>query len=309
MADRLTPVMAFELLAGEGGKAFLLESVEKGESMGRYSFIGADPDDSFEGGFEELKEWLPPPGERLPGLPPFTGGAVGFFSFDLARELETLPDRGKAKEEYQPAQPIVMERFPTVVAFDHVKQQILIISRAGRESIDVVERKLSSPSTASVPLGFPDSGAGDYRPNMSESEFVDAVLRSKEYIAAGDIFQVVLSQRFDMDFDGDPFLVYRALRHINPSPYMFFFRRGGMSVAGSSPEMLVRITDREVSYRRDRGHAATRAHACRGRPARTGTARRREGARGAPDAGGPRPQRSRPHMCVRDGAGRAVHVR
>ena len=249
MADRLSPVLAFERLAADGDTAFLLESVEMGESMGRYSFIGADPDDSFCGTLEQLRAWLPEPVPVEEGLPAFTGGAVGFFAYDLARELESLPDLGKEREPSHPAGEVLVDYYSTVVAFDHVRQQILILSRDSPEALHEVERKLSQPGRSAPPSAFPQAVGGKYRSNLTEEEFVAAVLRSKEYIAQGDVFQVVLSQRFDTDFDGDPFLVYRALRHINPSPYMFFCRRDDMAVAGSSPEMLVKVTGRSVSYR------------------------------------------------------------
>jgi anthranilate synthase component 1 len=261
MADRLSPALAFEKLARDSKTAFLLESVEKGETIGRYSFIGADPEDSFSGSLEGLRSWLPEPIARERGLPIFTGGAVCIFTYEMTRELESLPDLGKRREAFQPAVSVLADYYKSIVAFDHARQQLIIISCDSMESVREIERRLSLPSDSPPLPEIPETTAGKYSSNMTETEFTAAVLRSKELIASGDIFQVVLSQRFDMDFSGDPFLVYRALRQTNPSPYMFYCRRDGLTVAGSSPEMLVRVLDGKVSYRpiagtRRRGHTA-----------------------------------------------------
>jgi anthranilate synthase component I len=244
LADLLTPVSAFLRIARDASHAFLLESVEGGEKIGRYSFLGVDPSDSFEGGFHDFRRDFPPSRPADPALPPFTGGAVGFFCYDMVRELERLPDRHGTSG--MPS--VFMDFYPTILAFDHLKHQIVIVSHQNMDQVRKIEsrlrREIEAPLIADRPpagLREPDSGASPL--------FRESVERAKEYIRAGDIFQVVLSQRFQTPFDGDPFNVYRALRYINPSPYLFFLKRPGLSIAGSSPEMLLRVQGRELHYR------------------------------------------------------------
>jgi anthranilate synthase component I len=244
LADLLTPVSAFLRIARDASHAFLLESVEGGEKIGRYSFLGVDPSDSFEGGFHDFRRDFPPSRPADPALPPFTGGAVGFFCYDMVRELERLPDRHGTSG--MPS--VFMDFYPTILAFDHLKHQIVIVSHQSMDQVRKIEsrlrREIEAPLIADRPpagLREPDSGASPL--------FRESVERAKEYIRAGDIFQVVLSQRFQTPFDGDPFNVYRALRYINPSPYLFFLKRPGLSIAGSSPEMLLRVQGRELHYR------------------------------------------------------------
>jgi anthranilate synthase component I len=277
MADLLTPVSAFLKIAGHADYAFLLESVEGGEHLGRYSFLGKDPFLVLRAGRDgtatveqagvtsELTEAFVPALRRLmtdfkspavPGLPRFTGGAVGFLGYDATAWFEQVPlAAGPAPDEGAPAAGFMV--FDTVLAFDHLRHRILLISNArirpdddleslyqfACAKIGFLERELqatlSEPmAAASAPLVM--------RSNVTREQFEAAVRKGQEYIAAGDVYQVVLSQRFDVEVEADPFTVYRALRHVNPSPYMFFVRMGPRAIVGSSPEMLVRVENGQV---------------------------------------------------------------
>jgi len=275
LADLLTPVSAFLKVAEHSDYAFLLESVEGGERVARYSFLGKDPFLVLraEGGrtvierggeVRTLDEPFPDALRRVmseyrsayvPDLPRFTGGAVGFFGYDAAPWFEpALAECGAAPIEGEQA---AFMLFDTVLAFDHVKHRILVIANA-RITPDEdlaalynfacariafiereLERSLSRASRPAVP-------APPVASNTTRERFEEAVRQAKEHIAAGDVYQVVLSQRFSTEVSSDPFTVYRALRHVNPSPYMYFMRVGGLSVVGSSPEMLVRVEGRHV---------------------------------------------------------------
>ncbi len=280
-ADLLTPVSAFLAVAATEPHAFLLESVEGGEKVGRYTFLGTRPymrltkkkdgvwhergrrrqnvgTDPIAALRQEIRQHRP---ARVPDLPPFTGGAVGYFSYDFVRQLERLPNLTRDDLDVPDC---VLMFFDRLLAFDHVRHQIHIIAiadvgaeeprtaykRAMRD-IDTLERKLAAglkrhslspaPKVKPRPLNL--------RANTSREKFIQAVERAKEYIAAGDIFQVVLSQRLEFDLGADPFTVYRALRTVNPSPYMYFLRMGKLTVLGSSPEMLVRCNAGKLEYR------------------------------------------------------------
>ncbi len=273
VADLLTPVSAFLKIAEHSDYAFLLESVEGGEQVGRYSFLGKDPflilrsrggktivdragqtsesDKPFVTALRELMAAFHSP--FVPGLPRFTGGAVGYFGYDAAAWFEPVT--------LQPATEVEDEAgfmlFDTVLAFDHVRHRILIIANAritgdedleslyqfARAKIEFVERELERTLSRTTPA---PRQALDVTSNVSRDEFERRVRTAREYIAAGDIYQVVLSQRFETRFDADPFMAYRALRHVNPSPYMYFLRMGGRAIVGSSPEMLVRVEGRSI---------------------------------------------------------------
>jgi anthranilate synthase component 1 len=268
MADLLTPVSAFLKIAEYSDYAFLLESVEGGEHLARYSFLGKDPlvvlrADGMRTCLERagtttmVDEPLVPVLRRVmaeyrapsvPGLPRFTGGAVGFLGYGAAAWFEPTLPGDKAAGGQTPAAFMV---FDTVLAFDHVQHRILVVANAqvGPDSdlealyrfacarIGFLEQELARD--LSTPESRP-AGSIVVRPAITREEFEQRVRRAQEYIAAGDIFQVVLSQRVDVETSADPFRVYRALRHINPSPYMFFLRAAATAVAGGSPEMLVR---------------------------------------------------------------------
>jgi anthranilate synthase component 1 len=275
VADLLTPVSAFLKIAEHSDYAFLLESVEGGEHVGRYSFLGKDPflilrarEDTTtieSGGVTTVSEQpLIDTLRRLmadfrsphvPDLPRFTGGAVGYLGYGAASWFEpVLGDLGTSPDGADPAGFML---FDTVLAFDHVQHRILIIANAritADEDLDslyqfacakiqFVERELErslSHKRAET------SGAVQVRSNYTREQYEGQVRAAKEHIAAGDIYQVVLSQRFEADVTADPFMVYRALRHVNPSPYMYFIRVGGVSIVGSSPEMLVRVEGSRV---------------------------------------------------------------
>ena len=273
VADLLTPVSAFLKVAEHADYAFLLESVEGGEQVARYSFLGKDPflivrarggkvlidragettesDQPFTATIRELMAGFHSP--FVPGLPRFTGGAVGYIGYDAAAWFEPVELQPAEREDDEAG----FMLFDTVLAFDHVRHRILIIANArisGDEDLEAlyqfacakvefVERELERALSKTAP---PSARPLEVTSNVTREQFEGMVKTAKEYIAAGDIYQVVLSQRFEATIDADPFTVYRALRHVNPSPYMYFLRVGGRSIVGSSPEMLVRVEGRQV---------------------------------------------------------------
>lgn len=281
-ADLETPVSAFLRVALAEPEAFLLESVEGGENVGRYTFMGIRPYkkiiahgqqittymgphiESSEGDiFELLRDSLAGHSPaRLPGLPPFTAGAVGFFSYDAVRLTEKLPE--VSKDELGMPDACLMF-FDTVLAFDHVRQELLLIATADLQRkrpqaayADAVRRIADLQRRLAKPLPKParhaTHGKLRLKARTRKQDFLAAVQRIREYIAAGDVFQTVLSQRFDVEPGADPFSIYRALRIVNPSPYMYFLRMGlrrpgDTHIAGSSPELLVRVHGRKVEYR------------------------------------------------------------
>ena len=273
VADLLTPVSAFLKIAEHSDYAFLLESVEGGEQVGRYSFLGKDPflilrsragrtildragqttesDKPFIATLRELMAGFHSP--FVPGLPRFTGGAVGYLGYDAAAWFEPVTLQTERPDEDEAG----FMLFDTVLAFDHVRHRILIIANSritgdedleslyqfARAKIEFVERELERPLSKAVRSnGQPIEVSS----NVTRAEFERMVRTAKEYIAAGDIYQVVLSQRFESAFGADSFTAYRALRHVNPSPYMYFIRLGSRSIVGSSPEMLVRAEGRHI---------------------------------------------------------------
>jgi anthranilate synthase component 1 len=302
MADLETPVSAFLRAAWPERECFLLESVENGEQVGRYTFIGLAPFKRIVARGRDItitegKKVVEIEGDifavlrralgghkpaRLPGLPPFTAGAVGFFSYDAVRQIERLPELA-ADELGVPDACLLF--FDEVLAFDHVRKEIWLVVTAdvtrGKpgdafdkavERLDKLEKRLAQP----LPKLADHKGKAKLKVQhrTAKKDFLAAVNRTKEYIAAGDIFQAVLSQRFDVEPEADSFQVYRALRTVNPSPYMYFLRfspdgpLGGVpekpgrffkkkktaaaevvELAGSSPELLVRVHQSKVEYR------------------------------------------------------------
>ena len=274
VADLLTPVSAFLKVAEHSDYAFLLESVEGGEHIGRYSFLGKDPflilrgrngqtvmeragvvtdgDRPFIDTLRELMNSFQSP--FVPGLPRFTGGAVGYLGYDTAAWFEPATAREGADPSHEEAGFML---FDTVLAFDHVQHRILLIANArisGDEDlrslyqfacakIEFLERELERALSLKRPNG---GDAVKLTSNMAQETYESIVRKAKEHIAAGDVYQVVLSQRFEAEVGADAFMVYRALRHVNPSPYMFFIRMGDRSIVGSSPEMLVRVEGRHA---------------------------------------------------------------
>ena len=280
-ADLLTPVSAFLAVAAREPHAFLLESVERGEQIGRYTFLGARPylqvqargaeitlvrgkhSERRSGNiFQVVKELLRAHRPAvIPGLPPFTGGAVGYFAYDVVRQLENIGQHAKDDLDVPDCHLMFFDR---LLAFDHLRHQIHIVATAdvSRESpkkayqraladIAAIEKKLSRGLKPAQWRMISENHRGKLKvqPRTSRQQFEQNVERAKEYIAAGDVFQVVLSQRLDFTPGVDPFNLYRALRTINPSPYMYFLRFGNTHVLGSSPEMLVRVTGRKLEYR------------------------------------------------------------
>jgi anthranilate synthase component 1 len=285
-ADLETPVSAFLRAAWEAPECFLLESVENGEKVGRYTFIGLNPYKRIvsrgraitvtEGGktvelegdvFALLREALgghTP--ARVPGLPPFTAGAVGFLSYDVVRQIEKLP--ATAPDELHVPDACLLF-FDEVLAFDHVRKEIHLVVTAdvtlespsdayadATKRLAALEKRLARP-LPKLPKGTAQ-GKLKVKHRTKKADYLAAVERIREYVRAGDVFQAVLSQRLDVVPDVDPFAVYRALRIVNPSPYMYFLRvtpdadapakgkkaakSGRLEVAGSSPEMLVRVS-------------------------------------------------------------------
>jgi anthranilate synthase component 1 len=267
IADFLTPVSAYLKLEKDRKYAFLLESVEGGATLGRYSFLGCDPflvcryskgqpADFLASLRATLKKFR---SVTLPNLPPFTGGAVGYFGYDMVRTVEDVPDSAKDDLGVDDA---VLMFYKTILAFDHLKHQIHIISNLlvdestaplelqyheAVEEIRRIERLLRTP--IEIPLLASGKEAATVRSNIEKDAYLKSVEIAKEHIAAGDIFQVVLSQRFEVDLKISPFEIYRALRIVNPSPYMYFLKMPDTAIVGSSPEMLVKIRGREVLYR------------------------------------------------------------
>jgi anthranilate synthase component 1 len=274
LADRETPVSAFEKLVG-AEPGFLLESVEGGENWARWSFIGWDPLftlTSYEGriesqrpvsssdplsALEELVARVRAP--DLPGLPPLHSGLVGYLGYDTVRYIEHLPnrppdDRGLPEMSWQAV--------GSLAAFDRVSQSLTLVRNVlvGDDpeadyaaAINALERATNrlGHSRPYQALSFerPRGEKLNHSSTMSRAQFEAAVRSAKESIVAGDAFQIVVSQRLGMPFAGDPFVVYRWLRVVNPSPYLFFYRTPELAVAGSSPELMTRVRDRQVFSR------------------------------------------------------------
>ncbi len=266
-ADMETPISAF-LKVKRGGYAFLLESVEGGERLARYSFIGSEPyrviATSTEDGAGPLDEIAAELGKYRPvplnDLPRFCGGAVGYLSYETVRRFEALPSP-EADPLGLPESVFLL--VDTLLVFDHVAHKIKVVSHARVDGdaeaayqeavrkIDELVRRLGRPLE---PEYHPDRkgkvmAAPPLTSNQSRAEFEAAVQKAREYIIAGEAIQVVLSQRLSQPTGASPFNIYRALRTINPSPYMFFLDMEGFQVIGASPEILVRAGDGVVTTR------------------------------------------------------------
>ncbi len=279
VADLETPVSAYLKIAAGHKYAFLLESVEGGERIGRYTFLGAEPflrvtawNDRVEidrdGAKEQRKghvfdvlrdltrDYRPVPHEALP---PFTAGAVGYAGYDLVRQIEPrVPDFRVHDIEAPDA---VFLFFTTLLVFDHVKHEIYAIAnvrtdewddleagyRDAVRQIEQLEAALQKP--VELPPHIASSKPLEVRSNVGKEAHCRAVEKAKEYILAGDIFQVVLSQRLEVEIEVHPFQIYRALRAVNPSPYLFYLAMDDAVILGSSPEMLVKVQGRDIEYR------------------------------------------------------------
>ncbi|GIO55266.1 anthranilate synthase component I [Paenibacillus cineris] len=285
LADMETPIRIFQRYA-QRECAFLLESVEGGSQWARYSFIGTDPFMMIsgkkgeivleQGGQKQLMKGKPVEelkallrtyrSPKLDDLPPFTGGAIGFFGYDLLQYYEKLP----AHQVDDLGMDDIRFMFcDTVIVFDHVKQQILLVGNvhvkegdndeAIRKTYDEVDRRLEeiagqlqeqgpreNVNGRSIPV---DIDLGEIKSNMTKEQYMANVRQAQEYIRAGDIFQVVLSQRFHIETEVSPLHVYRVLRTLNPSPYMYYLKMHEEIIVGTSPEALVKVDGNRVSTR------------------------------------------------------------
>ncbi len=283
LADLETPVSAFKKFH-DAEYAFLLESVEQGEKIGRYSFLGADPRALFKcKGHEVQIQYTSdvdgfsvngPPLDALqdfmkryqpvddPALPPFNGGAVGYIGYDTVRTLEKLPDTNPDDLRLPDCFFMIAK---TLVVFDHVKRRMILIANAfvnqdpdtvydeACHRLQVLKERLARPllrEKTKEPLpDSTDTVPAQFRSNFTREEYEASVRKCIEYIHAGDAFQIVLSQRFARPVRCDSFDVYRALRAINPSPYNFYLKFGDLRLIGSSPEILCKVTGRELRIR------------------------------------------------------------
>jgi anthranilate synthase component 1 len=261
-ADLETPVSAYLKIA-RGNYSFLLESVEGGERLARYSFIGTEPLLILKTGNEktvdplilvekELAQFRP---VSIAGLPRFHGGMVGYLSYEVVRHFERLPC---PVQDPQRLPESVLMLADTLLVFDHVTHKIKVVSHAhldgdvdtayqeATRKIDDLVNRLEQPMHSEAPKNAPPDKS-DVSSNFSPVEFEAIVCKAKEYIYAGDIIQTVLSQRLARRTTANPFVIYRALRSINPSPYMYYLHLGDFYIAGASPELLVRVEDGTVS--------------------------------------------------------------
>ncbi|MBC7328252.1 anthranilate synthase component I [bacterium] len=264
--DVETPISLFRRIGEKEKYAFLLESAERGEILGRYSFIGYKPSSIIVSKEDEdpipllRKLILTRKAPTIDELPPFTGGAVGYISYDAVRLWEKLPSLQKDDLNL----PIsTMMIFPTILIMDHLKRELTIVHMAevgsdpeesfekGKKIVQKVKNIIQQPNNNNSYSNevkmktFPN----ELQTTMSDEEFIRAVEKAKEYIYKGDIFQVVLSRRFSKRFEGNPFDVYRILHSINPSPYMFYLKMGDLAMVGSSPEIMVRVHNGVVFQR------------------------------------------------------------
>lgn len=295
LADMETPVSSFLKIA-DSDFAFLLESVEGGENIGRFSFLGTEPSLVFKSKNNDveliynnsiqedykahgnpldefrkiLKRFKP---VKNPDLPPFCGGAVGYASYDIVRFMENLPDIDNDDLNLPDCFFMITDN---IIIFDRVKHKMIIVHNAhirefdepgkiydnASHQVDILHEKLkrtlcpnlnkqhlNDNDTAEDDTKQKESANNEMRSNFTQEEFEQAVNIAKEYILAGDIFQVVLSQRFEKELACKPFDIYRALRAINPSPYMFYLKFGSLKIIGSSPEILVQLKDGKVKVR------------------------------------------------------------
>jgi anthranilate synthase component 1 len=298
LSDVLTPVSAFHKI-DDGGAACLFESVVGGEKVGRYSFLAAEPfmlvsarerdvtvtdrdgaeHFTVDNPLDVLRERVQAIRvAKLLALPPFVGGAVGYAGYDTVRYVEKLP---QAPKDDRQLPDLFFAFFDHMLVFDNVQKTaiVVVLARVEKERgakneervrdayddacrrVDRLVQKLGSPTDALAPTDIEMKGEVRlaYKSNFSQSEFEDAVRKCVEYIRAGDIFQVVISQRLTVPLAVDPFEVYRTLRVVNPSPFMFFLRTPDCTLVGSSPEIMVRVVDGKVTVRplagtRRRGH-------------------------------------------------------
>jgi len=281
VSDALTPVSAFHKL-DDGEPACLFESVIGGEKVGRYSFLAFRPHRQLSATRDQVTISSPDSSKtfqcndplnelrqhvssirvaHLSDLPPFTGGAVGYASYDVVRYCEHLPN---APHDDRQVPDLWFGFYDQMVVFDNVSKTMTVVAlancnqtnpdeayRSACRRVDEMVERLSNAKVNLVPADISTTGDDDieYRSNFEKNEFENAVRRCVEYIEAGDIFQVVISQRLEVDFQHNPFEVYRTLRVINPSPFMFFLRTNDVTLVGSSPEIMCRVMENEVTVR------------------------------------------------------------
>lgn len=267
MADIKTPMEVLRILKGVSSHCYMLESVENQEKWGRYTFLGYDPKMeitctngrmTIRNGKEEarqtdhpgdvikeiLREYRSP---KVEGLPSFTGGLVGYFSYDYLKYSE--PKLNLDAEDTEDFKDVDLMLFDKVIAFDNFHQKIYVIANARTEDLEEeycrcvaeIDGMIELIRRGKVTEVMPGKITSDFRPLFSEEEYCQMVERAKKYICEGDIFQVVLSNRLEADYEGSLLNAYRQLRTINPSPYMFYFSSDDMEVAGASPETLVKL--------------------------------------------------------------------
>ena len=285
LADALTPVLVYQRLADPTGGAraansFLLESVVGGERIARFSFIAADPEATFtarrdritirRGELEETITSADPLGElakmlaghepvHLPNLPRFTGGVVGYAAYDMVRYYE---DFGQGPEDDRNLPDMSFGLYRTMVIFDHVSKTVKVVANAyiqddpeaaylqAQQAVEsTISRIRSGDSRSATEINMVGLGEKPFTSNMTPEQFKTIVERCKEYILAGDIFQVVPSQRLKVETDARPFDIYRALRVVNPSPFMFLLNTPEVTLVGASPEILCRVEDGVVTNR------------------------------------------------------------
>lgn len=261
----LSPTDVYSVLCEDGGHSFLLESAELGEKIARYSFLGRDPEEIItvkEGAknpLEDLRSLISRYNVHQGKLPKFFGGLLGYFSYDMVRYFEDIGDSVKDELKQKDAQFMFVK---DLVVFDHWRDEILLISNLILEEEREIEREytgavkkiaqmegLIKRAEKQRPSFQKDSRPVEARSNFKKEDFEEAVRVAKEHIFAGDIFQVVLSQRLEVKGGFDPFNVYLALKGINPSPYMYLLDFGRTKIIGSSPEILVKVDDGTVTVR------------------------------------------------------------
>jgi len=279
-ADLLTPVSAYLRLAQGARYSFLLESVEGGEKIARYTFAGAHPEEVFRYANgacvlesrnriiweerdpisflrEHMARFQP---VRVPGLPPLVAGAIGYFSYDMVRLVERLPKHLRDDIGLYDA---MLMFYRGLIAFDHVQHRLWVVRNVYTEGPGSLRSKYNAAvkeihrtrELLEAPVPGEQRAAAKLRrvpkvqSNFKRKEYLEAVRQAKKYIRAGDIFQVVISQRFSAKTHSAPFDVYRELRAVNPSPYLFYLHLNDVHVVGSSPEMLVKVQGRDVFYR------------------------------------------------------------
>ena len=280
LCDSLTPVSAFKRI-DSGNEACLFESVVGGEVVGRYSFLAADPTrkilargnevtivdqaetrkltsdnplDEFRKQIETVRV------AQLDDMPPFTGGAIGYAGYDVVRYVESLPN---APDDDRDLSDMSFAFYDSMLVFDNINKTLTIIALAwidgnaesawshATEKVNALVDKLNTPETdlVTIDTGRESNQSLEFKSNFTRDEFKSSVDKCKEYIQAGDIFQVVISQRLEVPVECDPFEVYRTLRVLNPSPFMFFVRTDEATLVGSSPEIMCRVVDGKMTVR------------------------------------------------------------